>query len=825
MNISCMRYFLWISCISASFSQGGEIRFARDVLPILSDNCFKCHGPDEAQRQVDLRLDVAEDALRTDSPVILPGNSSESELILRVLTKDEDQRMPPIDSRLQLTERQRAILTQWVDEGAHWQEHWAFTPPVQPCPPVIDSTWTRNPIDSFVLQKMAENGLSPLPEAERFRLLRRVTFDLTGLPPTADQICEFVNDTEPNAYLRVVDRLLMSPEYGQRMAWDWLEVARYADTNGYQGDQTRTMWPWRDWVVNAYNNNMPFDQFTIQQLAGDLLPSATAEQIVATGFNRNHMINGEGGRIAEENRVEYIFDQIETVATAWLGLTLTCSRCHDHKYDPIRQEDYYGLFAIFNNTPVTGRGGSGQTEPTIALASADQQLKINQLLDEIERIAELLDALELELFPRETGKQPLESTILASFDKPLIAGLEIPAQKRSLEMLNSLVKEYQGPDTTYRPLLKQLIAAKEIRDALDKSIPRVMVMQESAARETHILIRGAYDNLGASVQPSTIRFMHPSRHNGSMDRLALANWIVDASNPLTSRVTVNRIWQMFFGIGLVSTAQDFGVQGQSPSHAELLDWLAVDFQRSGWDVKRLVKQIVTSATYRQSADAGEAAYQSDPENRLLARGPRFRLPAWMIRDQALAISGLLSSPLGGPAVNPYQPEGIWAEATFDKIKYERDVGEGLYRRSIHTFWRRIVGPTLFFDAAKRQTCEVKPLRTNTPLHALVTLNDDTFLEAARITAQRVLASHATQEERIRTIFTSTTGREPSLSEMKVLSKQLDQLEDSYRDDPKAAAELLAIGDAPSDININQIELAAYTCICNLALNLDEVLSK
>ena len=733
--------------------------------------------------------------------------------------------MPPADSNRSLSTAQKDILKRWIDEGAKWGKHWAFVKPVKPKPPTNQDKWLRNDIDRFVLARLLERGIRPLGEADRRTLIRRVTLDLIGLPPTAEEIQAFVRDKSAKAFEKVVERLLKSPHFGERMAWDWLDIARYADTNGYQGDRTRTMWPWRDWVVNAFNANMPYDQFTVEQLAGDMLPDATLAQKIATGFNRNHMINGEGGRIAEENRVEYIFDQVETTATTWLGLTMTCSRCHDHKYDPIYLDDYYGLYDIFNRTPVSGGGGSSQMPPIVEVFSDVERKKLSEMGAAISRIGKEVDELELTMFPRPKGKTAAESEKAAKLSGNIKGELKKPAGRRNRRRFGEFKNAFKKSAPDYVKLIEKLEKAMASRESYSGRLPRVMVMQDTKPRETFVLERGTYNKPGRKVQAQLVGSLHPAPKDAQVNRLTMAKWIVDTENPLTARVTVNRFWQMLFGAGLVRTPEDFGVQGQKPTHPELLDWLAVDFVESGWDLKRLLKMIVMSATYRQSTKAGSDAYAKDPDNRLLARGARFRLPSWMIRDQALAISGLLNRAAGGRSVNSYQPEGIWAEATFGKIKYKQDTGDKLYRRSLYLFWRRIVGPTMFFDVAKRQTCEVKPPRTNTPLHALVTMNDVTYVEAARVFAERVIRSSGSERKRVRTAFIEATGRSPRGVEMNVLLAKLGELRETYKADPESAKKLVSVGDSKHDEKLPVEDVAAYAGLCNLILNLDEVITK
>ena len=556
-----------------------------------------------------------------------------------------------------------------------------------------------------------------------------------------------------------------------------------------------------------------------------MLPNATVQQKVASGFNRNHMINGEGGRIAEENRVEYIFDQVETTSTTWLGLTMTCSRCHDHKYDPIYLDDYYGMFDIFNRTPVNGGGGNAQTPPIVEVFSDAERKRLGDMAAEISRIGKNVDEVELKLFPRAKGKTAADSEKAAKLSTNIRNELKRPAGRRNRRRFGEFKNAFRKSEPEYVKLIVKLEKAMASREGFSGSLPRVMIMQDTKPRDTFVLERGVYNKPGRKVEAQLIGSLHPAPKDAPVNRLTLAKWIVDPANPLTARVTVNRFWQMLFGAGLVRSPEDFGVQGQKPTHPELLDWLAVEFVESGWDLKRLLKLIVTSATYQQSTKAGEDAYASDPDNRLLARGPRFRLPSWMIRDQALAISGLLNRKFGGASVNSYQPEGIWAEATFGKIRYRQDTGDKLYRRSLYLFWRRIVGPTTFFDVAKRQTCEVKPPRTNTPLHALVTMNDITYVEAARVFAESVMAAGQGDRKRIREAFIAATGRPPKSAELTLLQKKLRELRDVFTKDTKAAEELASAGEKARNEKLPAIELAAYTGLCNLILNLDEVITK
>ena len=732
--------------LAASFSRlapadsagdaNAAINFDRQIRPILSNACFTCHGPDSARREADLRLDLEQHAKQS---VIVPGDPDGSELIRRVTSHDPDQLMPPPDKTQRPSEADIRLLRRWIAQGAPWDKHWAYTAPKrEPLPKVARVDWPRVGIDHFVLARLEKEQLQPTIRATRPALIRRVSLDLTGLPPTLAEIDAFVADESPDALQRVVDRLLASPRYGEHMAQAWLAAARYADTNGYQHDATRTMWPWRDWVVRSMNDNMPFDKFTLYQLAGDLLENPTQDQLIATGFHRNHGLNGEGGRDPEESRVEYVVDRASTTGSVWLGLTVGCARCHDHKYDQITQKEFYQFYAYFNQ--VDERGGvdaGGNAKPVLALSTDEK----------------LAETKKLQTMVMRDRKQP---------------------------------------------------------------------------RDTYLLKRGFWNNPDKSekLYPSTPACLPLLPEGAAKNRLALAQWLIRPDHPLTARVTVNRIWQHFFGMGLVRTSEDFGVQGERPVHPKLLDWLALEFIDSGWDVKALHKLIVMSATYQQTSTAPAELIAKDPYNRLLARGPRFRLSAQAIRDQALAVSGLLVEKRGGPGVLPYQPPGVWSDFSLGKIKYKQGQGEDLYRRSIYTFWRRPVGPTVLFDNPGRQVCTVRPALTNTPLHALTLLNDTTYIEAARALAERILKSDMkSPNERITHAFRITTARQPSEAELASLADGLGAFIEHYQSDPQAAGKLIRIGESKPDEQLDVIELAAYTSLMNVILNLDEVQTK
>ncbi len=1032
----------------------GRVDFNREIRPILSDGCFTCHGPDEKTRKARLRLDTKEGAFAKPG-VIVPGEAAKSRLIDRVTSKDPAVVMPPPSAAHKLTERQIELLRQWINEGAQWNEHWAFLPPARPeAPKVGNAAWVRNPIDAFVLARLEKEGLKPAPEADRATLLRRLSFDLTGLPPTTAELDAFLADKSPDAWEKQVDRLLASPRYGERMAMQWLDFARYADTHGYHIDSHRDMWPWRDWVIRAFNANKPFDQFTVEQLAGDLLPDATPDQKIATGFNRNHMINFEGGAIPEEYLNEYLVDRVETTASTWLAMTMGCARCHSHKYDPISQKEFYQFYAFFNNVPEIGLDGRvGNAVPYLSLPTEEQKTKQQELNRAIQEradalaeknVAPLQEAWEKTLLGRQAaapirqivahyeldggladssgryrhgrtakgdptfgggmvnravsldGQTQLDFPAVGEIDarrpftlavwlrpsfgkvgtygfqkiavdgsrkgyemvfeethlidiqrwaapltfrmtaawpedalairtkaslnngewKHLVivgdgsgraAGIRIYLDGRPAEVEilrdalrgsigsaaaltiggdKSLGRAYSGgiddlrfydcalapeeietlalpypiqtilsgiggkrtkeegdrlrehflshvaPETMRRQHaeLKALRAEKKI---FDKTILNTMVMMElGKPRDTFVLGRGDYRNKTEKVEPAVPAVLPPLPKGEKVNRLTLARWLVDPAHPLTARVAVNRYWQMFFGIGLVKTSEDFGVQGERPVNQELLDWLATEFIRSGWNVKAMQRLILTSAAYRQSSKVTPALVEKDPENRLLARGPRHRLPAELVRDNALAVSGLLNNAIGGPSVFPYQPAGLWEELAFGDgfsvQTYVQSHGPDLYRRSMYTFWKRTVPPATLvtFDAPDREKCVIRRAVTNTPLQALVLMNDPTYLEAARTLAERALREGGKDAAaRLSYAFRRVTARKPAPAELAVLQELLAQQLATYRRDRPAADKLLQIGESTRDPNLDPAEHAAWTMVMSALLNLDEAITK
>ena len=816
--------------VPSGAAEAARVDFSREVLPILSENCFYCHGPDSAHRKGKLRLDDETDAKRSrdDGSAIVPGESGKSAAMTRILSKDPDEQMPPPNSHKELTRAQIETLRRWIDGGARWGQIWSFTELTRPAIPstVISGFAQANEIDAFVADRLAREKMKPSPEADKRTLIRRVSLDLTGLPPTPEAVEAFLVDSSTNAYEKVVDRLLASPAYGERMAWDWMEAARYADSNGYQGDGERTMWPWRDWVVKVFNQNLSYDRFTIWQLAGDLLPGATEEQKLATAFCRNHAINGEGGRIAEENRVDYVMDMTETTATVWLGLTFNCTRCHDHKFDPLTRRDYFGMFAFFNQTPVDGGGGNPQTRPVLELPSAAQAVARSGLEREAQVLAEKVASAEWVMFPRPAGRKASESVSATNLTAEVRGFLDQAPRDRDNGRIDALAKALGAEAPGYAADLRELKAKRDALNEVARSIPRPMIMQDmESPRKTFVLERGLYNRQGAEVSASTPAKLPAMSSEGPMNRLGLARWLVSPENPLTPRVTVNRVWQMFFGMGLVKTAEDFGSKGEFPKNLELLDWLGCELRDSGWDVKHLVRLIVTSQTYKQSSRVTREALECDPENRLLGRGARFRMPSWMLRDQALAASGLLVPKVGGPPVKPYQPAGVWEETTFGEKRYQQDHGEALYRRSLYIFWRRIVGPTVLFDTASRMTCVVKPTRNNSPLHALTTLNDVTYVEAARALAARVMSASPETGERVSMAFRLVLAREPSERERLLMTTCRDRARERFTREPGGAEQLLEDGELKQSRALDPVEQAAWTASCLALLNLDETLTK
>jgi hypothetical protein len=1045
-----------------NFTSAGEVNFNRDIKPLLSDRCFHCHGPDEESREAHLRLDIADTKegafrVRKGKAAIVPGKPKESQLYQRIMTDDEDDIMPPQNShKIPLTTKEKALFKQWITEGAKWSKHWAFEKPVKPAlPQVKNDKWANHPIDKFILAKLEKNNLTPTAQAPRYQLIRRLSYDLTGLPPTPAEVKTFNEDQSTNAYEKLVDKLLAKPAYGERMALPWLDMARYGDTSVYHADAPRTMWPWRDWVIKAYNNNKPFDQFTIEQIAGDHLKNRTLDQHIATAFLRNNGTTDEAGAFFEEYRVKYTVDRLSTVSQVWLGLTTACAQCHDHKYDPISQKEFYDMYAFFNIAADPGKQTRRGNQAPVAKATqnAHQLLLINILDKELAELKKSVEthkkslqpeirkwlekeakhsnvtidlknlihffpfssqyatddflsskltknsrpdrlkevwgihgkkapkskkltaktrAIEFNNFSQNYGQKatwidsdtPFTASMWIKYnpqkqgqllfgkvdEKAKMKGFEfvIQSDKLSFKLTSESKKNelnietekltikkkwalltfsYDGKkkaagvkvyvngkplktktlsDTlsssiknkspfligsrkhlnlrsplTFLQIYNKVLSPKEINASLKMTLQdfvftkdnivkkelatrfdyyyfnkinakqkklnkalaalqkkvgqakglNVMVMEDQKKpRKTYILNRGAYDQPKKDLEifPGTPAVLHPMKKDYPKNRLGLAKWIVDEDNPLTARVTVNRYWMMLFSHGLVKTVDDFGNQGSWPTHPDLLDWLAVDFRENGWNVKRMLKQIVMSNTYRQSSNISPELLAKDKANKLYARGPRFRLTGEHIRDTALFVSGLLNPTIGGPSVKPYQPPGLWHDVSITSVRFVQDKGDKNFRKSIYTYYKRSapVPNMVTFDAPSRENCIIERSRTNTPLQALVTLNDPIFVEAARFFAERIIMEGPKSiEAKIDFAFINAVARKPS-SEIRQLIKVLytKNLTD-FKKDPKKSTALLAVGTKAQNASLNAAEHAAWTVIAQLVMNMDETLNK
>lgn len=807
----------------------GKLQYARDVQPILSAYCFVCHGPDQKTRKARLRLDTREGAthaLRGGSRAVVPGDPKASELVARIFSADPEERMPPVKAGKAMKEAEKEILRRWIAEGAEYQRHWAFVPPTRPDRPVVKNrAWPRNTVDQFVLARLEKEGLSPSSEADRHALARRVAIDLTGLPPTIAAVDRFVKDRSPDAYEKYVDEVLRSPAFGERWAQVWLDLARYADSNGYATDNPRTIWRYRDWVIDALNRNLPFDQFTIEQLAGDLLPSPTSEQILATAFHRNTLTNDEGGTSDEEFRVAAVVDRVNTTMQVWMGLTMACAQCHDHKYDPYSQREYFQLYAIFNQSADADRGDNS---PLLTILSPDEQKRRTQLQTEIAALEKQLlrsdAALDAEQRTWEAG-----AAKTAKLPGNIKAILKVESAKRSPAQRAELTKYYRtiapALKTTQAKvtgLRKQLAGIKGIATPIMKELP------PAQRRVTKVHIRGNFLTQGQEVKPGVPAAFPPLPANRPPDRLALARWLIAPENPLTARVAVNRLWEQLFGVGLVDTPDDYGIRGKLPNHPELLDWLAVEFRESGWDVKKLLRLLVTSATYRQSSQVTPAQQDRDPENKLFARGPRFRNSAEVIRDQALFVSGLLSATMHGPPVRPPQPKLGLTAAFGGGTDWQTSAGNDRHRRALYTQWRRTTPyPSMVtFDAPARTVCTVARPRTNTPLQALVTLNDPVYVEAAQALGRRIVKEAGPSiEARIRHGFRLVLTRPARDVEVTRLAALYRQAHAEYAKAPKQAQRMATEPLGPLPAGHDAAEMAAWSVVANVLLNLDEVFAK
>jgi mono/diheme cytochrome c family protein len=805
----------------------GKVQYARDIQPILSANCFTCHGPDQKTRKAGLRLDLAEEAtkvLRSGSRAVVPGDIKKSQLIVRIFATGKE-RMPPAKSHKALKDAEKKLLRRWIEEGAEQERHWAFVAPKRPpFPATKNKTWARYGVDHFVLARLEAEGLSPSPEADRYTLARRVALDLTGLPPTLEAVDRFVHDKSPNAYEKYVDQVLQSPAYGERWAQVWLDLARYADSNGYATDNPRTIWKYRDWVIDALNRNLPFDRFTVEQLAGDLLPGATQEQVLATAFHRNTLTNDEGGTSDEEFRNVAVVDRVNTTLQVWMGLTMGCAQCHDHKYDPISQEEYFRTFAIFNQTEDADRSDNA---PLLTIISPREQAKKVRLEKAVAALEAKLNVPSAELdkaqqrWEKETKTDKLPPRIKAIL--AVERGKRKANQKAELEKyFRSIAAETKSIRDEVASVRKQLAGVQMVTTPIMKELP------EGKKRTTKIHIRGNFLNLGKEVAPG-IPAVFPRLPKGQpANRLTLARWLVDPTNPLTARVAVNRYWEQLFGVGLVETPEDWGIRGKLPNHPQLLDWLATEFVEQKWDVKKFLRMLVTSATYRQSSRVTGELLERDPDNRLFAHGPRFRSSAEVIRDQALFVSGLLSAKKYGPPVRPPQPKLGLTAAFGGGTDWTPSTGEDRYRRALYTQWRRTTPyPSMItFDAPSRNVCTVTRPRTNTPLQALVTLNDPVYVEAAQALARRIVKEGGTSvEARAQYGFRLCLARPPRESELKRLVELVQKVQKDYAADPKEAQQMATDPLGPLPAGMNAPELAAWTVVSNVLLNLDEMFAK
>ncbi len=842
-NIAAWLFIVIVSQISAASIADEPIDFNRDIRPILSENCFYCHGQDAAKRQANLRLDVSENAV--EGGAFVPGKSAESELVARIRSTDPETQMPPPKSNRKISAEQLKLLERWIDEGATYSNHWAFNPPMRPqFPSAKQLEWVRTPIDRFVLATLEAAELAPSPEADKVTLIKRLHSDLVGLPPSPEQVDAFIADNNPLAYEKLVEKLLNSEHYGERMALSWLDAARYADSNGFQQDGDTWQWIWRDWVVKAFNENMPFDQFTIWQLAGDLLPNATNEQKIASGFNRNHLLNGEGGAIAEEQRFNNLFDRIDTTATTWLGLTMACAQCHDHKYDPITQEDYYSLMDAFNHVPETGtpqfmskriRVGA----PFLELPTEENQQKFAEfdaklaILDK--QVSTIVDSafegwrLGLAADGESSDGKDLPEAIVAFMKKPDAERTDDDKKKFERDLRKHFDEKVRKSINDKFPVIAEATSVRsQFNDYRGDRLPRVMIMSDEKQRDTFVLSRGEYLKPMDKVKFNTPKFLPALPADAPRNRLGLAQWLMSPEHPLTARVQINRMWQNLFGQGIVKTTEDFGVQSEYPTHLDLLDWLAVEFRESGWDMKGIQRIILNSATYRQSSRLTPVLKSRDIENRFFARASRFRMPAMILRDWSLAAAQLLDQRLAGAPVYPYQPDAIWESLAITKERdftYPDSSGQDLYRRSLYTFWRRTVGPANMFDASNRQTCRVRASMTSTPLHALTTLNDPTWVEAARVLAEHAMHRSNDVNAQLTFAFRQILVRTPTEKDLGHLSNALQKQLSFYSQDAIAAQAFVETGKAPRDKSLDVAKHAALAAVCLTMMNLDEAMTR
>ncbi len=819
---------LSLTTIARADAPKGTVEFNRDIRPILSNTCFVCHGPAKSTRKADLRLDVEEAAFadRGGYRAFVPGKPEQSEVYRRIVTRDAKERMPPVKHSKHLTAREIDLVKRWIEQGAKWQGHWSLIAAKRPeLPPVAAKAWPLNPIDYFILARLEQESFNPNPEADRRTLLRRLSFDLTGLPPAPEAVDAFVNDPAPKAYEKAVERLLTSPHHGERLAQYWLDVVRYADTAGYHSDNHRDVAAYRDYVIKAFNDNLPFDRFTVEQLAGDLLPGATRAQRIASGYNRLLQTTEEGGGQAKEYLAKYAADRVRNTSTIWLGLTMGCAECHTHKFDPITTKEFYSFAAFFADLKERGVGRQEQTQlPTLEQAAHMQGLE--------EQIAPLVKALTSPDVQAAQAKWEASFKGAAAKKLPanVAAALAVPVAKRNPQQKNLVANHYQGTRPELLTVRKQLADLQRQKEELKKAIPSTLVSEAVPPRVMRVLPRGNWlDDSGEVVQPGVPASLSRLDVNGRRaSRLDLARWMVATDNPLTARVFVNRLWKLFFGQGVVKTLGDFGAQGAWPTHPELLDWLAVEFRDSGWDVRHVVRLMVLSRTYRQTSKESEEHRRRDPFNVLVGRQGRFRLDAEMVRDNALAVSGLLVRQVGGPSVKPYQPAGYWAALNFPRREWQKDQGAALYRRGLYTYWcRTFLHPSLLaFDASTREECTVERPRSNIPQQALVLLNDPTYVEAARVLAERVLREGGPDaERRLQYLYRRVLARPARPAEVQLLTKLHGQHLRQYTQDRAGAEALLRVGDAPVPADLSAPEVAAWTSVARVVLNLHETITR
>lgn len=815
---------------AASMAAEPSIHYARDVKPILSANCYACHGPDEAQRKAGLRLDTPEGAaaeLRKGNRAVVPGDPSKSALLARITAESEFDRMPPPRTGKQLTAEQVATLRRWVEQGARYEAHWSYVPPARP--PLPDSTKpaaAANPVDRFILARLEQEGLKPSPEADRRTLIRRLSFDLLGLPPSPAEVDAFIADSRPDAYEKLVDRLLASPHYGERMAMYWLDLVRYGDSKGYHSDNPISVWPYRDYVIHAFNDNKPFDVFTIEQLAGDLLPGAGNEQRIASGYNRLNLHTEEGGAQPKEYLAKYFADRVRNVAGVWLGASLGCAECHDHKFDPFTTRDFYSFGAFFADIEEVA---VGVQVPRLALPTGEQQARLQRLDGLIARLRPVVETQtpELDAAQAHWEQQPRP----ADLPREIGAILDVSAAQRTPQQKQSLSAHFRSVAPQLKQARDRLAEFQKQRDQVQAAVATMLVSTAVEPRPVRILPRGNWmDDSGPLVEPAVPAFLQPplGAQGRRATRLDLARWLTDPRHPLVARVFVNRLWKLTFGTGIARNLDDLGSQGAWPTHPELLDWLATEFIESGWDVKHLVRLLVTSRAYRQASALGPTLRERDPTNQLYARQGRFRVDAEMVRDNALAVGGLLSLRIGGPSVKPYQPAGYWAFLNFPLRDYDPDRGENQYRRGLYTWWQRtFLHPALLaFDAPSREECTAERPRSNTPLQALVLLNDPSQVEAARAFAARILRQGGNDPAaRLAFAYHEALQRSPTDAERRLLLDLCAKHAAQYAADRPAAEALLKVGDSPAPEGLDSAELAAWTSVARAMLNLHETVTR